>query len=156
MASVVSRIVEVCIFRFTGNAVEYLLLRRAKNDSLYPGIWQWVTGAVSEGENSLAAARRELREETGLTGVRLWVVPHISSFYDSLHDRVHLSPLFAVQVETDIDPVLSAEHDRLRWVSYEEARRGLVWPGQREGLDIVNNYILRGEEGANLVEIGEK
>ena len=156
MASVVSRIIEVCIFRFTGNAIEYLLLKRAANDALYPGIWQWVTGSVKEGESSLLAARRELKEETGFTGERVWIVPHVSTFYDPVHDRVHLSPLFAVQVETDIDPALSPEHDEFRWVSFEEARRRLVWPGQREGLGLVNSYILGGEEGAKLVEIGQK
>ena len=98
MTTVVSRIVEVCVFRFTGNAVEYLLLKRAKGDALYPGIWQWVTGAIMEGEKALDAAFREFRKETGLRGERAWIVPHVTSFYDSVHDCVHLCPLIAVQV----------------------------------------------------------
>lgn len=153
MASIVSRIVEVCVFRFSGNAVEYLMLRRAKDDSLYPGIWQWVTGSILEGEKLLDAALREFREETSLTGEHLWVVPYITTFYDSVHDRVHMNPLFAVQVEDGVDPRLSHEHQEFRWVSYAEARRRLVWPGQREGLEMVNNFVITGEEGATLLQI---
>ena len=152
MASVVSRIVEVCIFRFAGNGVEYLLLKRAKNDSLYPGIWQWVTGSIQEGEKALDAALRESREETGLTANRFWIVPHVTMFYEPVHDRIHCSPLLALQVEDGVDPVLSHEHEEFLWVPYAEARRRLVWPGQREGLDMVNDFIVTGEEGANLLE----
>jgi dATP pyrophosphohydrolase len=153
MASVVSRIVEVCIFRFTGNSVEYLLLKRAKDDLLYPGIWQWVTGTILEGERSLDAALRELHEETGMTEERLWIVPHVAMFYEPVHDSVHLSPLFAVQVEHGIDPVLSPEHEDFRWVQYPEARRRLVWPAQWAGLDVVNSYVITGEEGAGFLEV---
>ncbi len=152
MAQVVSRIVEVCIFRFTGDAVEYLLLKRAAEDLLYPGIWQWVTGAILEGEKSVDAALREFREETGLTAERLWIVPHITMFYESVHDHVHLNPLFAVQVEQGVDPVLSPEHEEFRWLRYAEARQRLVWPGQREGLEMVERFIVRGDEGAGLLE----
>ena len=65
MADVSSRIVEVCPFRFIGDRAEYLLIRRSPGDPLYPGIWQFVTGRVEEGEKSHEAALRELREETG-------------------------------------------------------------------------------------------
>jgi dATP pyrophosphohydrolase len=152
MASVQSRIVEVCVFRFTGDSVEYLLLKRASQDHLYPGIWQWVTGKTLEGERSVDAALRELREETGLSPERFWIVPHVALFYESVHDQVHLSPLFAVQVEHGVDPVLSQEHESFRWHGYAEARRLLIWPGQREGLDLVQRFIVTGEEGAGLLE----
>lgn len=152
MASAVSQIIEVCVFRFTGNSIQYLLLKRATDDLLYPGIWQWVTGTVQEGERSLDAGLREFREETGLKGERLWIVPHVTMFYDSVHDCVHLNPLFAIQVENGVDPVLSPEHQEFGWVPYVEARRRLVWPGQRQGLDLIDRFIVAGEEGASLLE----
>ncbi len=153
MASLESNIVEVCLFRFTGSRIEYLLLKRAQDDLLYPGIWQWVTGTILDGERAMDAALREFYEETGLRGERLWIVPHVSIFYESVHDRVHLSPLFAVQVPFGVDPVLSQEHSEFRWLPYAEARRRLVWPGQREGLDMVNGFIVTGEDGTGLLEM---
>ena len=153
MTTVVSRIVEVCVFRFTGNAIEYLLLKRAQEDPLYPGIWQWVTGAILEGEKALDAAFREFREETSMRGERAWIVPHVTSFYDASHDCVHCCPLIAVQVAPGTEPVLSKEHEDYRWASHAEARRWLVWPGQRQGLDMVQQVIAAGEEGAGLLEM---
>jgi len=41
---------------------EVLLLKRGD----HPDFWQSVTGSLEWGENAAAAARRELREETGL------------------------------------------------------------------------------------------
>ena len=65
MAEVTSRIIEVCPFRIKGDRGEYLLIRRAPDDPLYPGLWQFVSGRVEEGEKAHEAALRELREEAG-------------------------------------------------------------------------------------------
>jgi dihydroneopterin triphosphate diphosphatase len=153
MADIVSKIVEVCVFRFKSNDAEYLLLKRAKDDLLYPGIWQWVTGSVADGEKARDAAFREFREETGFFPLHSWIVPHVSTFYEAVHDRVHLCPLFAIQVDDGREPLLSGEHEAYGWFSYDEARRRLVWPGQRQGLDLVERFVVGGEEGAELVRI---
>jgi 8-oxo-dGTP pyrophosphatase MutT (NUDIX family) len=87
MAEVSSQLIEVCPFRISGDRGEYLLLHRSAKDPLYPVLWQFVTGRVEEGETSLQAALRELREETGAEHVRLWVVPAVNSFYDPDMDR---------------------------------------------------------------------
>jgi len=48
------------------------------------------------------------------------------------------------------EPTLSPEHSHYEWFPYNEAYRCLVWPGQREGLEIVEKYILGGEEAGRL------
>ena len=57
------RVVEI----FTLNAKgEMLVTKRAPEKKLYPNMWEITGGAVVAGEDSLDAARRELREETGI------------------------------------------------------------------------------------------
>ena len=153
MPIVACKIIEVCIFRYERNLPRYLLLHRAKNEKLYPGIWQFVTGSVENGEKGVEAALRELKEETSMKLKGFWVVPFVNSFYDPDWDAVNVSPVFAAEVEPGDDPTLSAEHDEFAWVPYGEALKKLVWPGQREGMRIVQEFIVGGEEAARLTRI---
>jgi isopentenyl-diphosphate delta-isomerase len=59
------RAVAVLVIRSSG---KFLLQRRSKNDRWHPGLWTISsTGHVKEGEAYDAAARREVREELGLS-----------------------------------------------------------------------------------------
>ncbi len=129
------------------------MLKRSPAEKIYPNLWQFVSGSLDGGEKAFDAALRELKEETGLTPKRLWVVPHVNTFYDHSYDAVNVSPVFAAQVDIGDEPKLSSEHHHFEWLPYAEARRRLVWPGQRAGLDVVDKYILGGEEAGVLTEI---
>ena len=153
MAIIVCRIIEVCVFRFVKDRPSYLMLKRSPGEKIYPNLWQFVTGSIVDGEKALDAALRELKEETGLSPDRFWVVPHVATFYDPEYDAINVSPLFAVQVGSESEPKLSAEHCAYEWLPFEEARRRLVWPDQRTGLDVVEQYILGGEEAGPLTLI---
>ena len=122
MPEVRSMIVEAVVFRMAAGGPEYLLLRRGANETIYPGMWQIITGTLEQGETALAGAGREIMEETGIRPVRFWVVPHISSFYDHRHDRISLIPFFAAEVAAEADPALSDEHDAWIWLSFPAAR----------------------------------
>jgi dATP pyrophosphohydrolase len=150
MTVVVARTVEAVLFRFRGNVPEVLLLRRSEGESVYPGMWQIVTGTMQEGERAIDTAQREVREETGLTPRALWVVPAVNAFYEPHHDEVHLIPVFAAQVDVEAGVTLSGEHDRYAWVGPSEAVRQLPWPGQRRSVLTVQEEILRGREAALL------
>lgn len=153
MIPLVSRIVEVCVFRFVQDRAEYLLLQRALSESIHPGMWQIITGTVMEEERGVQTALRELREETGFTPKRFWSVPVLTSFYDTRRQEIHLCPVFAAQVLPDAQVVLSEEHRGSAWLSYPEIRRRLVWPSHRQTVDIVDEYIVRGEEAGIRLEI---
>jgi 8-oxo-dGTP pyrophosphatase MutT (NUDIX family) len=153
MAKVVSEIVEVCVFRRAPSGAEYLLLQRAANEELYPNMWQIVTGTLQQGETALHGALRELSEETNLPVHRLWNVPYVSSFYVVMNDAVQLAPLFAAEVDSACEVKLSEEHQKYEWLSYREARERLVWPAQRQGLEVVHEYIVGGKEAASVTEI---
>jgi 8-oxo-dGTP diphosphatase len=51
---------------FLLNGDEILLMQRSPEARLFPGMYNGVGGHVERGEDMLSAARREVREETGL------------------------------------------------------------------------------------------
>lgn len=153
MPPVQSSIVEVCVFKMVNGRPQYLLLQRSQDDSLYPGIWQFVTGSLEKEEHTVAAARREVQEETGLAVKRFWVVPFVNSFYDAAHDAIQIASFFAAEVNPTNNPQLSHEHQSFAWYDVDGARLKLVWPGQRQGLLTVHEFIVNQSEAAQLTEI---
>ncbi len=97
-----------------GGEPEYLILHRAHHGPGYEGDWAWTppSGSRQPGEPVLAAALRELAEETGimadpadLRAIDLrgrWVV-------------------FALDVPAAATVRLDPEHDRFEWVSLSDA-----------------------------------
>jgi dATP pyrophosphohydrolase len=150
---IASGIVEVCIFAFTGDGPEYLMLRRSPHEKIYPDIWQFVTGSIEGAETATRAALREMAEETALVPTSLWVVPHVNTFYDPSHDSLNLTPVFAAQVDAGRVPKLSAEHTEYRWCDRSSAEGLLVWPGQRLALGILHDSIVRGGPASGLSRI---
>ena len=148
MLSLAQNYIEVCIFKFDCDRVSYLVLQRSKTEEVYPDLWQFVTGSIYQNETAVEAAIREVREETSLECDAMWVVPYVNIFYENRRNRISLSPIFAMQVKPGTRPVMSHEHQRFEWLTYDDARRQLVWPGQREGLRIVREFIVAGAEAA--------
>lgn len=64
--------VDVALFRRVGDHLEVLLIKRAR--SPFAGKWALPGGYVDADEPLVSAARRELREETGLSRVKLMQV----------------------------------------------------------------------------------
>jgi dATP pyrophosphohydrolase len=153
MPFIASQIVEICIFRIENNQPKYLLLHRSKEEKIYPDIWQFVTGSMEGKETAVDAALREVKEETGFIPRALWTVPYVNMFYDAGWDAVDLFPLFAMEVGTGMNPTLSPEHSEFGWFPFSEAIQKLVWPGQREGMRIVQEYIVGGEQAVILTRI---
>jgi dihydroneopterin triphosphate diphosphatase len=153
MAEVISQIVDVCVFRRKGNGAEYLILQRSQNEELYPNLWQILTGTIAPNETAFQTAIRELEEETALPIKRLWTVPFVDSFFVTPQDAIQLSPVFAVEVKTNAVVKLSREHQKHEWLKLKRAKKKLVWPGQRQVLDVVQEYIVDASDAGRLLEI---
>ncbi|MGD0037210.1 MAG: NUDIX pyrophosphatase [Bacteroidota bacterium] len=152
-AKILGQIIEVCVFRVLDGESQYLLLQRAADEDLYPGIWQIVTGTIRQNESAIKAALRELDEETGLFVKRCWTVPYVDSYFDLSKDSVQLVPVFAIEVDAKVELKLSREHQNFTWLKYPDAKEKLIWRGQRHALEIVQEFIVSGKNAAQLLEV---
>ena len=149
MTAVRVSLVDLYVLRGTEGSLECLTLRRASGGRC-PGSWEAVHGHIEPGEQPAEAARRELREETGLEPVRLYNLSRVELFYQHRQDEVALVPVFVAFAEPDATVVLSAEHDRAEWLPVAEAGRRLAWPRERRALD--DAVALLGSGTAGVVE----
>lgn len=133
-------LIEAHIFRTVDNELEFLLLKRADYEK-YPGLWQMVTGSVNDNEKAFEAALREIKEETGLIPLKLWVVPNVNSYYSPEKDTVIMIPVFAAMVKESSKVIISSEHSDYKWVKKEEAKELLAWNGQRKSVDTIFQYF---------------
>ena len=139
MADILVRVIDTYVFRHTEEGPRFLLLKRSKT-KMYEHLWQGVAGKIKKGEKAWEAAIRELKEETGLEPVNMFVADHVSRFYEVYGNRVNLVPVFGVQVGQE-EVTLSEEHCEFCWVDLKTAKDKLVWKGQKEGITAVANML---------------
>jgi dATP pyrophosphohydrolase len=144
--------IEVYVFRRRRGRTQFLALRRARDRAL-PGVWQPVTGRRHRGETAFDAARREVREETGLAPRRWWALETLTLYFDPQRDAVVALPLFAAEVGATGRVTLSAEHESGRFLSASEAQRLFLWRAQHRGLEAVRDQILAGGSLADALAI---
>ena len=144
MADITIRVVDCYVFRQTNDYLSFLLLKRNK-DKLYEHLWQGVAGKIESGETAFKAAIRELKEETSLEPVRMFVADYVSRFYESHQDRINLVPVFGIEVDSS-EVKLSKEHVDYKWVDIYEALDTLVWRGQKESIQTVYDMVVNNDD----------
>ena len=155
MTRIAVSIVDVYPVRRRQAELEVLLLRRGTGTRC-TGAWEAVHGHIEAGESPVAAARRELREETGLAPERWYNVSRVESFYQHRLDEVALVPVFVAMVDGDGAVTLSSEHDRSEWLDVESATARCAWPRERRALEDIRHLLGTGTAGAleDVLRIG--
>ena len=138
------RVVDCYVYRRTDDGILFLLMKRNLN-KIYEHLWQGVAGKIEEGETSSDAAIRELKEETGLSPLNMFVADHVSKFYEVHGDRINLVPVFGIEVDSEIIN-LSEEHISYKWVDINEALNTLVWNGQKKGIQTVHDMVINNDD----------
>jgi dATP pyrophosphohydrolase len=136
--------VDCYIYRHTTDGIRFLLMKRNLN-KIYEHLWQGVAGKIEKGETSSEAAVRELKEETGLSPVNIFVADHVSRFYEVHGDRINLVPVFGIEVDSE-NVILSEEHISYKWANIDEALNTLVWNGQKKGIQTVHDMVINNDD----------
>ena len=138
--------IDLLVLRGAGEELEVLCLRRGPNGRS-PGSWEAVHGHIDPGENAVATALREIREETGLAPVRLYSLSRTEAFYRHTTNEVVLIPVFAAFVEKGPKGTLSVEHDEHEWLRPQAARVRMSWPRIRREIGYAMRLVGMGNAG---------
>ena len=147
MTAIEVGVVDVFVIRAVGARWKVLLLRRGAG-TRSPGSWEVVHGRIEPGEKPAEAARRELREETGLEVERLYSLT-VNPFYLAASDTVQLAVAFVAFVGSP-HVTVGEEHDAYEWLSVAVATKRFTWPRDVEGLAHARRLLMGG--GASVVE----
>ena len=106
------------VFRRSDRGIRLLVLRAYRN-------WDFPKGTIEPGEDALAAARREVREETGLADLDYPFGEEFRETVPYAADKIARYYLAHTDVEKIVLPVSPElgrpEHHEYRWVSFDEA-----------------------------------
>jgi dATP pyrophosphohydrolase len=139
--------VNVYCFSIVDGVVKYLLLKRT---SRHNPCWQGVTGGVEQGEEFLAAATREVIEETELLPLVVlpvnflysYPVPVYSTHVFDRPAKTIEEHVFIAQIDSEeMAPTLSEEHDQYAWVDVDEAYEMLSWPDNKKAIRVAHKII---------------
>ena len=151
MPNIEVRVIDAYVYRTTSAGLLFLVLKRAKT-TMYEHIWQGVAGKIEDGETSWEAAIRELKEETGLAPLKIFVADHVSKFYETNGDRINLIPVFGIEVDSE-NVIISQEHCDYKWVELNEALDLLLWRGQKEAIQVVYDMVISNDDRMRWSEV---
>jgi 8-oxo-dGTP pyrophosphatase MutT (NUDIX family) len=131
------------VVRHTADGWRVLLLRAYRN-------WDFPKGLVEGGESMLETARREAREETGLSDLSLdWGEDYCETppYGAGKVARFYLARTGEEKIVLGLSTAMGRpEHHEYRWLSFAVARRLLV-PRLRAVLDWATEHLNTGQDG---------
>ncbi len=116
--------------------------------------WEFPKGSMEEGESPIQTARRECREETGLTEVEVIEGYYALDGYNFRREGRRIQKRVAYFLGLVADPsglksepdgrehILDDEGRWARWLTYDEARKTLYHDGQRAVLACAHAHLL--------------
>lgn len=119
-----------------------LIMPMGQNFGPPEGYWTFPKGKINEGENKEEAARREVKEETGVDAKIVADLSYVKFFrsYDNTLKFVHF---FLMQyVAGDL-----SKHDRevfeVKWVALAQVEPLLRWPNDKETFERAKTNLIK-------------
>jgi len=125
------------IFRRENSKIYYLLLHYEL------GHWGFPKGIIEKGEGIEGAAKREIKEETGIENIQF--IPEFKEsieYFFKLKGKTIFKIATFLLAETKSRKVrLSFEHKDYTWLEYEDALERLAFKNAKEILKKANNFL---------------
>ena len=144
----VERSVGAVVFRKTPRGVNYLLLHHypakySRRPNAPDGHWDFPKGHIENGERSLDTLKREVKEETGISGLK--IIPNfkktIKYFVGPERER-RLKFVAYFLAETKTKKIkISFEHQGFAWLLFTEAARQITYANSKNILKSANKFL---------------
>lgn len=131
--------------REKNNKIEYLILRRKHH---WKG-WEFTKGGIRLFERKRKAARREVREESGLIPLNIKKFNYKGKYKykKELSDRIGIIGqtfcLYAAEVRKGKIKIDKLEHSGYVWMSFEKSVKSVKFPNQKKSVKLVNDWLLK-------------
>ena len=128
----------VVLFQNVSSEKLFLLLN-------YPqGHWDFVKGKIEENETLYETARRETKEETGISNIEFIDGFEENIEYDFKFKRedVHKKVIFFLAKTNSKKIRLSHEHNDYLWSGYSESLKKITYQGSKNVLSKANEFLL--------------
>ena len=115
----------------------YLMIHRVKKkNDMNKDKWLGVGGKLEEGESPFDCAKREIKEETGLTVDKLRY-HGIITFVSDLYGTEYMHLFSANEFEGEID--YNCDEGTLEWVKIEDVPSLPIWEGDKIFFELMEN-----------------
>lgn len=125
---------------------ELLCTLRSPEKVTYPSVWELTAGSVLAGEDSLSAAVRELREETGITAE-----PSELKFIKSVKETTAFIDCYFLRRDIPIEDIVFQEGETVgaKWVGRSEfenmlAQKKIAFPVARRYSELFDFLMQEG------------
>jgi len=134
-------------YRLHSNRPEFAVLHRRPPNKM----WQFIAGRGEDDETPDIAARREAREEGGISETTGWMqldsvasIPRMAFPNGNWTENVYVIQEYCFAVEMkNAELIISIEHDGWGWCRYEQAREILTWDSNKVALWELNERLRR-------------
>lgn len=132
----------IVVFRRTTDGIKYLLLHKQGNQQ-FRERWDFPKGVIEPHENPEDAAKRETREEAGITELDFDAKfkEKQKYFYKKGEETIFKEVTFFLAETKEENVKISKEHDSYLWAGIDPALKKLKFDNQKEMLEKADAHL---------------
>ena len=129
------------VFKPKGKEILWLVLKPAGNEK-----WRFPKGKINSAESSVAASKREVREETGIEPELLGKIGEEKYFFVENNQKVFKTVIFYLMKylkQTEIG--FNKETEKIAWLPFLKAKKRLAFNKDQDLLEKAKKLLSHGE-----------